>query len=176
MTLPDTAAEHEGSYTDSKGRTRWRINDWVGQKLNELHDFLVIGGYDQAHAARYPRLAHEISRSPEKIDLMASQGRLREIPGVGETIAAIIDQIVRTGTSKKFEEWAEQTKTPRSVLELTSIPGLGARTIRILYAEHGIDSLDTLKKALQSGSLEHLPGLGPKMLETMRTATHPPAS
>jgi DNA polymerase (family X) len=155
-----------GSYIDDKGRTRWRVNDWLGDKLKELHDILVIGGYDASHAARYPRLAYAISRFPEPIDEMTAAGRLGEIEGVGSIVAEIIAQTLSKGTSDKLDEWAAQT--PRAVLQLTRIPRLGAKTIRVLYAEHGIESLSKLREALDSGALQGIPGIGPKMLATMR--------
>ena len=43
--------ESEDFYTDAKGRRRWHRNDWLAEELVRLHDFLVIGGYEEAHAA-----------------------------------------------------------------------------------------------------------------------------
>ncbi len=156
----------DDSYIDEKGRTRWRRNDWLAEKLNELYDILVIGGYDESHAARYPRLAHAISRYPISIDTLNAEDRLGEIPGVGEIVATIIRQTLERGTSDKFEEWAKDT--PLSVLELSKIPRLGAKTLRMLYAEHGVDSVASLKHALESGRMNGIPGIGPKMIATMR--------
>ena len=42
----------EGAYVDEKGRTRWRRNDEIAEKLTELYAFLVIGGYEETHARR----------------------------------------------------------------------------------------------------------------------------
>ena len=56
------------SYTDAKGRTRWRCNDEIAKKLQQLHEILVIGGYEESHATRYTRLAYTISRHPESVE------------------------------------------------------------------------------------------------------------
>ena len=64
------------SYIDAKGRHRWRCNDQIAEKLNQLHDLLVIGGYEESHARRYPQLAYAISRHPESILMLHEEDRL----------------------------------------------------------------------------------------------------
>jgi DNA polymerase (family 10) len=164
--FPISPGETDTSYVDEKGRTRWRRNDQMGQRLKELGEFLVIGGYEESHAARYPRLAHDVSRYPESVVTMHREDRLRQIPGIGETIAGIVGEILDTGTCRKIEEWAEHT--PKSVMEMTSIPGLGAKTIKLLFQEYGIVDLATFADALEAGRLDGVKGLGPKTLASAR--------
>ena len=159
-------SKDDTSYTDQKGRPRWRRNDEIAEKLQQLHDILVIGGYEESHAARYPRLAYAISRHPESIVELHREGRLSTISGVGETIAEIIGEFIETGTCTKLEEFAEHT--PKTVLELTAIPKLGTKTAKALYDVLGVDSLASLSEALDEGKLEGFKGMGKKTLETMR--------
>jgi DNA polymerase/3'-5' exonuclease PolX len=131
------------SYTDDKGRLRWRENDEIGEKLKELHDLLVIGGYPPDHAARYPKLA--------------------------KIVAGILSELIETGDCTKAREPSEgHIPPPRSVLELTRIPGLGAKMARTLYAEHGITGLSQCQEALESGLLDAIAGLGPKLREKIK--------
>ncbi len=153
-------------YADERGRTRWQRNDEIAEKLKQLGDFLIIGGYEDSHATRYGRLAHTISRHPESITTLHREERLGDIPGVGKTIAEIIAELLETGTCRKMEEWAEHK--PKSVLELTKIPRMGAKTARRLYQEHGIDSLAVHRNALENGQLEKVEGLGRKSIATIR--------
>ena len=162
----------ENAYVDEKGRTRWRQNDALADKLAELHDFLVVGGYPETHAARYRQLARFISRHPERIDLIHAEGRLADISGIGASVAVIIGEYIDTGTSTKFEEFAETT-TP-SVLELLLVPGIGVKTARSLYGDHGLDSLANLQAALDDGRLQGVKGMGPKTLEAIKNTTVPP--
>lgn len=154
------------SYKDAKGRTRWRRNDEIAAKLKDLHDVLVIGGYEELHARRYPQLAYTISRHPESILKMHKEGRLAQVPGVSMTIAGIIGEFIETGTCEKLEQWTRHT--PRTVLELTAIERLGAKTARMLFEAHGIDSLAALVEALEAGDLDGIKGIGGKMKETIR--------
>jgi DNA polymerase (family X) len=159
------------SYTDDKGRLRWRENDEMGEKIKELHDLLVIGGYPPDHAARYPKLAYTISRHPESIEEVHASGRLRELPGVAKTVEGILAELIETGDCTKMREPSEGYEPPpRSVLELTRVPGLGAKMARILYAEYGITSLSQCQEALESGLLDNVTGLGPKLKEKIRGA------
>ena len=89
-----------------------------------------------------------------------------KIPGVGGTIAKVVSEFLETGTCTKIEEWAKQA--PITVLELTAIPGLGAKTARTLYQEHGIESLGALREALDNGELDGVKGMGKKTIETIR--------
>ena len=158
------------SYIDEKGRTRWRRNDEIGKRLKELHDLLVIGGYPPDHAARYPKLAYAISRHPESIDELYRSGRLTEIPGIAKTVAGILGELIETGDCAKMREPSDgYVPPPRTTLELTAIPGLGAKTARAVYAEKKITCLAELQNALRSGSLDGFPGLGPKLREKILT-------
>ena len=156
----------EGAYVDEKGRTRWRRNDEIAEKLTDLYDFLVIGGYEESHAVVYKRLSYTISRYPASVERLLSEGRLAEIPDVGPTIAALIEEFMLTGTCGKREEWAAYH--PPSLLDVCAIPGMGAKMVRTLYLEHRIDSLPRLEKALDSGQLAGDRGLGKKTVESAR--------
>ncbi len=158
--------EGDTSYTDAKGRTRWRRNDETAKKLQQLHELLVIGGYEESHATRYSRLAYTISRHPESIEELHRKGRLATISGVGETIAEIIGEFIETGTCTKLEEFAEHT--PKTVLELTALPGVGIKTAQALYDELGINSLASLDAALNEGRLEGLKLMTKRTQEKIR--------
>lgn len=154
----------EVSYIDAKGRTRWHENDKLSLKLLELHTFLIIADYPEDHATRYPWLAHYISRFPEPIsDLIVQDRLIEELPGVGKVMAKIVEDLLETGTTAKLEEFAGDT--PRTVVELVHIPGMGAKTIKRLYEEVSVDSLVSLRVAIDEGRLKDFKGIGKKTLE-----------
>lgn len=158
----------DGSYIDQKGRVRWHCNDALAKKLKQLHDYLVIGGYDESHAARYPRLAHLISRYPESVEGLNEQERLESIPGVSSIIATIIREMIETGTCTKMERGDEFfTPPPKSVLELTAVRRLGAKTAKMLYQDYGIASFEALREAAENGSLREIKGIGKSMVDTI---------
>ncbi len=164
-----TSGLQDETYVDHKDRLRWHCNDELAQQLKKLYDFLVIGNYEESHAARYPRLAHTISRHPDSIRQLQAEGRLEEFPGIGGIITEIVTELLETGTCTKMDQGDEFfTSPPRSVLELTDVPRLGAKTARVLYQDHGIDGLDALEAALIDGRLAQVKGIGKTMIETIR--------
>jgi len=155
------------SYIDDKGRKRWIRNDEVASIVKSLGEYLIIGGYPEDHAKRYAQISHTISRWPDSIDKLADQNKLDSLPGVGGIITGYLEEIVTTGTTVKFEDDQYGPPPPLTVLELTTIDRLGAKTARMLYQEFGIDSLAALCKALYAGKLDGVKGIGPKMIMTI---------
>lgn len=158
------------NYVDAKGRTRWVRNDEVARTVKQLGDSLIIGGYPEQHAKRYAQIAHTISRWPDSIDELDQQDALNTLPGVGGVITEYLQEIVRTGTTAKFDDDQYGPPPPRSVLQLTELDRLGPKLARTLYQDHGIDSLASLCQALAQGELDGVAGLGPKMRETIHQA------
>ena len=156
------------TYTDKKGRTRWHRNAAVASVVKQLGEYLIIGGYPEDHAKRYGQLAHTISRMPQSIDTLEKNKELNTIAGVGGIITSYIEEIVKTGTTAKFNDDQYGKPPPLSVLELTGIPNLGGKTARMLYQDHAIDSMKSLCKALEEEKLSGIKGIGPKMIATIR--------
>ena len=158
----------KAKYKDAKGRVRWHRNDEVALIVKQLGDYLIIGGYPEDHAKRYAQIAHTISRWPESIDTLAKSQELNSLPGVGGVITEYLEEIIDTGTTGKFNDDQYGPPPPRSVLELTTIERLGAKTARMLYHEHGIDSMKSLCKCAKTGKLAGIKGIGPKMINTIK--------
>jgi len=139
-------------------------NDKIAQKLMELNTILLVADYPEDHASRYPRLAYTISRMEESVAELVAEGSLQEkVPGVGDIVATIITEYVETGTCSKLQEYASDV--PETIVELIPIPGLGPKTIKLLYQEVGIDSLLSLRTAIDEGKLNGIKGIGPKTIE-----------
>jgi DNA polymerase (family 10) len=143
-------------------------NQELADKLRDLRDFLIIAGYEESHALRYTQISRYIEKLPEPVETIRKEGRLKDIPQVGPLIATYIKEILEDGVSSKQREWEEHA--PITVLELVRIPGVGAKTARRLFLEFGIDSLATLRLALENGILDDAQGIGPKTRQTMREA------
>ncbi|MDE0485080.1 MAG: helix-hairpin-helix domain-containing protein [Candidatus Poribacteria bacterium] len=139
-------------------------NEEIAQKLMELNTILLVADYPEDHASRYPRLAYTISRMEESVAELVTEGSLQEkVPGVGDIVATIITEYVETGTCTKIQEYASDV--PETIVELIPIPGLGPKTIKLLYQEVGIDSLHSLRTAIDEGKLKGIKGVGPKTIE-----------
>ena len=83
---------------------------------------------------------------------------LESIPGVGKSIAAHIEEIIKTGEFQKYETLKK--KTPVKLSELLRVSGLGPKKIKVLYQKLGVRSRKELEKAAAGGKVRSLPGFG----------------
>jgi DNA polymerase (family 10) len=138
-------------------------NKELADHLRDLHVFLTIAGYDEMHARRYIHIASEVEDLEEPAEQLAREGRLKEIHGVGPSVAGYIKEILQTGKSSKQEEW--EKVVPFGIVELVRVPGLGMKTAARLYKDFAIVSREDLKRAIDEGRLNEAQGIGEKTLE-----------
>src|SRR5207253_306394 len=81
-----------------------------------------------------------------------------KIPGIGKSLALKIKELAETGSLKYFEELSAEFRP--GILELFSLPGLGAKKIKALYDKLGISSIEQLQNACEQGRIAELPGFG----------------
>ena len=88
---------------------------------------------------------------------------LIDIPGIGQGIAEKIEEFIKTKRVKDFESLKRQV--PVDVSGLTSIEGLGPKSVYKLYKKLGIKTISQLEKAAKAGKLRDLEGFGQKSEE-----------
>ncbi|MEO7167754.1 MAG: DNA polymerase/3'-5' exonuclease PolX [Chthoniobacterales bacterium] len=106
----------------------------------------------------YTNAARSIETWGGNLRELAAENRLEEIPGVGKAIAGKITDLVLTGSSKFYDELRAQF--PPDILELFSLPGLGAKKIKALLEKLGVSSIAQLAAACAAGKVAELPGFG----------------
>lgn len=132
----------------------------VAQVLYELADLMEFRGDDPYKIRAYRRAADSILRLAAEVADLARAGRLLSIEGVGKSISELLKELLRTGTTAQLDALREAI--PPGLVELTRVPGLGARTAAILHARLGIQSLEALEMAARQGQLRAVPGFGSK--------------
>jgi DNA polymerase (family 10) len=83
---------------------------------------------------------------------------LTEIKGVGGSTADKILEFMDTGSVAKLAALRE--RYPPAFVELTKIPGLGPKTLKLIRAELGVEDIEGLRRAISAEQLRELPGLG----------------
>lgn len=141
-----------------------RCNDVVAEVLQEYADLIAITGGDAFKVRVYEKAARSVAGYALDIAGLDLEG-LRRIPGVGVSIAAKIDEYLRTGSVHQLEEL--RAKVPAGVRLLTTVPSLGPRKAMILYEDAGIGSVEELEAAIRAGGLHGLRGFGPKSEENL---------
>jgi DNA polymerase (family 10) len=142
-----------------------QANEIVAALLQEYADLLQISGGDQFRARNYEKAAKSVAGYSGDVDLLDAV-TLRQIPGVGASIASKIVEYQRTGTIAALEEL--RAGVPDGVREMTKIPALGPKRAFQLHRELGISSVSELSAAIDEGRLRDLRGFGPKSEDKLR--------
>jgi len=135
-------------------------NAEVARVLKEIGLLLEIEGKDRFKPLAYYRGMRSITSLGEDIEAVAKRDALAEIPGIGKGLSEVIKSYLESGDVELLSEL--RTRVPVKVLELDSIPGVGPKTIKLVYEKLGVTDLESLEKAANGGKLSGLPGLGEK--------------
>lgn len=135
-------------------------NKVIAQILAEISILVEVAGEGAYKARAYSRAARSIRNLGEDVEAIADRGELTEIPGIGKGIAEKIKSYLETGSIDELDRL--HTRVPINVRELEAIPGVGPKTIKLLYDELKIVDLDSLEKAARAGEIAGLKGMGEK--------------
>lgn len=130
----------------------------VAQLLRLIGDMLEIKGEIVYKSLAYRKAADNIESMGRDIEQVWREGKLREIPGVGEALAKKLDELLRTGRLTYLEQLQEEV--PTGVVSLLTIPEVGPRTARLLWKELGAVSVGDVERAAREGRIRNLAGMG----------------
>jgi Holliday junction resolvasome RuvABC DNA-binding subunit len=148
--------------------TRRPRNDEIAARLEKVADLL-----DAQHASIYRvrayRTAARTVRGLETsiADLVAGEetNGLESLPGIGQSIAAAIREIVTTGRLRQLERLEGQA-SPQELF--STIPGIGRELAERIESRLHVESLEDLEVAAHDGRLETIPGFGPRRVRIVR--------
>ncbi len=126
-------------------------NREIAQQFSEIADMLEIldNPKDQFRVVAYHNASRNIDMLSSELDeLYRRQGLegLKSIPGIGESIAEKIEELVNTGQIKYHQELAN--RVPRPVLLFLRIPGVGPKTASRLYQVYKSKNILELKNSI----------------------------
>jgi DNA polymerase (family 10) len=140
-------------------------NAEIAAALDELGVLYQLDGAVKYRVLAYSTAAKAIRESPVSVADLAAAGRTTEVPGVGKTLAEKIDALIETGEIPAAVKL--KAKFPPTLVEVTRVPGVGAKTARRLFDELGVATLEDLKAAAEGERIRELKGLGPKAEENV---------
>jgi DNA polymerase (family 10) len=140
-------------------------NAEIANALDELGVLYELDGAVKYRVLAYSAAATAIRESPVSVADLAAEGRATEIPGVGKTLAEKIDALIATGEIPAAAKL--KAKFPPTLIEVTRVPGLGAKTARRLYDELEVATIEDLRAAAESERIRDLKGLGPRAEENI---------
>jgi DNA polymerase (family 10) len=136
-------------------------NAEVADRFEEMADLLEANGV--AYKPRsYRRAAENVRDHPEAIEGLVARGRdaVEDIDGVGEALAGKIIEYVETGDIGELTDLREDL--PVDMAALTSVEGVGPKTVGKLHEALGITTLDELEAAAEAGEIREVSGFGAK--------------
>jgi DNA polymerase (family X) len=146
----------------------------IAAALAEIGRLLAASDENPYRARAYERAARSIEALEEDLDRLGREGRLREIPGVGPSIAAVIEELRTTGHARMLDEL--RAEYGPGFVELSELPGLTPARIRALFHFLGVTSLEELREACAAQRVRTLRGFGArteeKLLEAIEASSH----
>jgi DNA polymerase (family 10) len=133
-------------------------NEEVAHVFEAIADLLEIKGESVYRVISYKRAAESIRAQGRRLEDLQREGRLREIPGVGEAIGAKIDELLTTGKLEFFERLADEV--PAGLIDVLKVSGVGPKKAARFWKELGVTSVPELEAAARAGQLRELPGMG----------------
>jgi DNA polymerase (family X) len=138
------------------------FNADAARMLRECGDLLRQQQANPFRASAYLHAAETLeSLGTDAREILGAKGLpgLIELPGIGEGIAAAIDEMARTGRLSRLERLRGAAE-PEVLLRM--VPGIGPKLAERIHEELHIDTLEALEVAAHDGSLGRIPGVGPR--------------
>ena len=149
--------------------SRLVTNAEIAQALSELADALEIEGANPFRVRAYRTGAQTVESLAQPIAAVAAAGgvaALDELPGIGESLAAKIAELLATGELRQLAR--VRRRVPTTLSALLGIPGLGPKRVHQLHEQLGVRDLADLERALVHGELAELAGFGARSVEKLR--------
>lgn len=143
-------------------------NEQIAAILTEVAELLEAQGANPFRVRAYRRGAESVKALDVPVrQLIEKPGRaaLRELPGIGESLAHSIEQLARSG---RFPLWERLRGDDAAERLFATIPDIGRGLAHRIHEELGIETLAELQAAAQDGRLAKLSGMGPKRLQAVR--------
>ncbi len=144
------------------------FNQQAAEKLREAADLLEQQGANPFRISAYRRAAETVARLDRDLRrLVDDQGPdgLVVLPNVGRGIASAIVELAATGRWSQLERF-RGTLDPVKLFQ--TVPGIGPELAERIHGELHADTLEALETAAHDGTLESVPGLGPRRCAAIR--------
>jgi DNA polymerase (family 10) len=137
-------------------------NQEIAKIFYGIADYLEMDGVAFKPFA-YRKVAINLEAMEEGVEEIYKKGgikALEEIPGVGKNIAKAIEEYLKTGKIRHYEQFKK--KIPIDLEEIISVEGVGPKKAKILYQELKIRNLKDLEWQARTHKIAALFGFGQK--------------
>jgi DNA polymerase (family X) len=135
----------------------------IARLLDETAALLEIDAADPFRIRSYRRAAEAVEQQTTQLSTLADDPKqLLAIPGIGKGMVANIQALLSSGTLPLREELLQKYKP--TMLELLRLPGMGPKTVALVWSSCQVCDIDGLEAAAKAGHLTKLPRMGEKFV------------
>lgn len=134
--------------------------DDVAAALDEIGTLLALKGENDFKCRAYHAGSRTIAQLTDDIEQLVATQKLKQIRGIGEALVEKITTLVTTGRLPYLDEL--RASVPPGMLDMLRLPSIGPKKVKALHDALGIDSIEKLKAACESGEVAKLKGFGEK--------------
>lgn len=148
---------------------RTPTNADIAAMMEEIARLLEIQHANPFRVKAYRTAASHIRNIEVPLSSVVHSGdgeELQSHPTIGESLAALVEEMVKTGKSRLLQRLKGQV-TPEEVFE--QVPGIGKSLANRIAGALDIKTLEDLELAAHDGTLATIPGFGKRRLEAVRT-------
>ena len=131
--------------------------------LKDIAVLLELKGDNPFKIRAYSGGARVLEMMEEDLGDVIAEERLDAIKGIGSALVDKIKTLYATGELEYYTKLRESIAP--GLIEMLEIPGLGGKKVKRLYDAIGVESVDALQAACESGKVEALKGFGKKSAE-----------
>ena len=134
-------------------------NYQIAENFSLLSKLMDIHGENSFKAKSYAAAAFNIEKLPMQLSDTPHE-KIFTIKGIGESTGKKIIELLDTGSLQSLNEIIG--KTPKGVIEMLNIKGIGPKKISTIWKEMEIESIGELLYACQENRLKLYKGFGEK--------------
>lgn len=146
------------------------MNQQVAEAFEQMAVLIELLGEDSFRARAMGAAARTIADHPSDLRGVATgpegKKQLQAIRGIGPRIADKIIEFATTGKIVEQEELA--ARVPPGLFDVLRIPGLGPKTVAMLWNQAGVKGIADLERIIADGTILTLPRMGEKAVEKIR--------
>ena len=131
--------------------------------LEDIAVLLELKGDNPFKIRAYSGGARVLEMMEEDLGDVIAEERLDAIKGIGSALVDKIKTLYATGELEYYTKLRESVAP--GLIEMLEIPGLGGKKVKKLHDAIGVESIDALQAACESGEVEALKGFGKKSAE-----------
>lgn len=133
--------------------------------LEEFADLMEFKGENRFKVNAFRNGANTVRRFEGDFEAAVADGSIKDVKGIGKGLLAFITEFRETGAVEDYNTL--KNEVPQGILDILSIRGLGAKKVKVLFEEAGIDDLIKLESACKNDVVANIKGFGEKTQEKL---------